>query len=116
MEIMKDFVKFVKEHSFNVSLLYSMNALTGELGELANVVKKEMIYDMVPQYAKRVDKGVKKETRLSFRDQFIDESGDTLFYFIQALNERGVTIDEVISAQIIKMDRLSLKNNKIYKK
>lgn len=114
--MIESFVEFVEEHSFDVDLLYSMNALTGELGELANVVKKEIIYDIVPNYATRVDKELKEGNRLSFRDQFVDEAGDTLFYFIQALNKKGVTIDELISTQKNKMNNLSLITNKIYKK
>lgn len=114
---MDNFVEFVKEHSMDTDMMFSMNALLGELGELANVVKKEHFYTIIPNYRERVDKEITEGKRDTFLDKFVDEAGDALFYFIQVLNKRGVNIDNVMDAQEYKMQELSFRsNNKLYKK
>jgi len=114
------FQEFVKDHTLDdgkFDIFFTMNALTGELGELANVVKKEIYYDMLPDFKEKVDRQLSDGVRTPFRDQFVDEAGDTLFYYIQALNKRGVTLEEVMQKQVEKLNDQTRKNNdKKYKK
>jgi NTP pyrophosphatase (non-canonical NTP hydrolase) len=114
------FQQFVKDHSLDggvFDVFFTMNALTGELGEMANVVKKEMFYETLPDFTNKIDARLAAGECDTFRDQFIDESGDTFFYFMQALNKKGVTLEEVINMQVEKFAEQTRKNNgKIYKK
>ena len=114
------FQQFVKDHSLDdgkFDIFFTMNALTGELGELANVAKKEIYYDVLPDFKEKVDRELAEDIRTPFRDQFVDEAGDTLFYYIQALNKRGISLEEVMLMQIEKFAEQTRKNNgKKYKK
>ncbi len=120
----KQFTKLVSKHSIkNKDVFFSMNALAGELGELANVIKKEQFYTDFSTYADRVDKEIKENKRSSFRDMTIDEAGDTFFYFIQVLNKKGITLKEVMEYQQLKLKKqgddsklMEIVNSKIFKK
>jgi len=116
MEI-QDFVRYVDSHTLpNKDDFFTMNALTGELGELANVVKKFRFYLDVPLYAERVDQEIADGKRDTFRDQFIDEAGDTLFYLVQIMNKWGVTTEEVMQKQHDKIEGQFNIFNEIFKK
>lgn len=114
---MKKFIEIVKLHSLeNKDLFFSINALVGELGELANVLKKEVFYNEWPEYKNGVDKDILEGKRKSFKEQKIDESGDVLFYYIQLLNKFNITVDEVIEYQINKLKEQSKEYNRKFLK
>lgn len=62
--------------------------LVGEVGELADVVKKEAIYPDMPTTAGKI----------------LDEAGDVLWQFMNLLNQYGIGIGEVISHNIEKLN------------
>jgi NTP pyrophosphatase (non-canonical NTP hydrolase) len=114
---MNNFIKFVKEHSLKKhDQFFQMNALLGELGELANVIKKEEFYLDFPSYQDKVENQIKFGIRKPFREMFVDEAGDVLFYFIQLLNTKEVTLEEIIEYQINKLNKQSEDNKRIFKK
>lgn len=112
-----EFVKYVDEHTLlGRDDFFTMNALAGELGELANVVKKFQFYLDMPQYYDRINKEVAEGKIKPFRDQFVDEAGDTLFYFVQMLNKWGVSIEEVMQKQHDKIEGQYKIFDKVFKK
>lgn len=100
----ESFEQLVKERSVNQTDFFKMTALTGELGELANVIKKAEFYDMFEGYKQRVDKEVEEGTRKSFLEQFVDEAGDTFYYFIQLLQHWNINLEEVMEYQRCKLE------------
>ncbi len=100
------FLKAVEEHTLQGSDdMFKMNALVGELGELANVMKKKGFIesdDMI-EYKERVDEEIATGKRKSWEEDFTDEAGDTLFYFVQLLNDWNIPIEKVMRHQIEKL-------------
>ena len=108
--------EFVQQHTWkNKDIFFTSNALTGELGELCNVIKKEIaIKDFImahEMYTRKVANGDP-----TFQEQFVDEAGDVLFYYVQLLNKKGVTMEEVISEQVKKIQNQSDEAGKPYLK
>ena len=102
-------LSFVENHSYDKNdVFFEMNSLTGELGELANVIKKESFYHVFPDYKKKVDAQV-LDGRPDFYEQTVDEAGDVFFYFIKVLNKLNVSIEDVIEYQKNKL--LALTSN-----
>lgn len=113
----EDFVRYVDAHTLsNRDDFFTMNALAGELGELANVVKKFRFYLDMSQYAERVDQEIIDGKRGTFREQFVDEAGDTLFYLVQIMNKWGVTMEEVMQKQHDKIEGQFNIFGKVFKK
>ncbi len=105
----EDFKQVVRRHSIRPEgsdrpELYSINALMGELGELANVLKKEQLAKYIPEYAERVREETERGEREPIHKQKIDEAGDVLFYFLQYLNSEGIALDEVMQFQKNKLE------------
>ncbi len=114
---MKKFIEIVKLHSLeNKDLFFSMNALVGELGELANVLKKVEFHKDIKTYQQRVEDEIKSGKRKSFKEMKIDEAGDVFFYFIQLLNKLNITIDEIIEYQMNKLKKQSKEYNRNFLK
>ena len=112
-----EFKKFVENHSTNKDDFFKMTALCGEIGELANVIKKAEFFNMFPDsYAIKVEDEISKGLRKTWREQFIDESGDVFFYFIQLLNHWSVDIEEVIEYQINKVETKDKELGRAFKK
>lgn len=113
---MRPWEEFVNKHTWeNKDIFFTSNALGGELGEVQNVLKKEEAFKDFPNYA---DKVKQRESlgEPGFRDMFIDEMGDTLFYYTQLLNKKGVTFEEVMNMQIKKLQKQSDEHGQTYKK
>lgn len=107
----------VEKHTMNgKDEFFTMSALTGELGELANVIKKMEFYKHIETYNKRVNSGIQAGTRKPFKEIFIDEAGDTLFYFFQLLNKMDVNIEDVMLYQARKLENQSEQYKKVFKK
>jgi NTP pyrophosphatase (non-canonical NTP hydrolase) len=112
-----DFQNFVEEHSVEgLDPFFTLGAITGELGELANVAKKEVWYNRFSKYKGDVDRETTQGIRKPIREQKVDEAGDTLFYFLQYLNKEGITAEEVIAYQIDKINKQSVEYGCTYKK
>jgi NTP pyrophosphatase (non-canonical NTP hydrolase) len=109
-----EFNKTVKKYSFKEDKLFSMNALVGELGELANVIKKIEFHKHFKTYQERVQKEINEGKRKSFDEQLLDEAGDTLFYFIQLLNSLNLDLEEIMKYQKNKLELQSKGPNHLY--
>lgn len=62
--------------------------LMGEVGELADVVKKSQIY---------------AKYDASIRDKIVDEAGDVMWQLTLVLSKYGTTIDEIIDHNVAKL-------------
>ncbi len=110
------FQQFVKDHTWrNKDIFFTSNALGGELGELQNVIKKEIAAQDFPNYATQVFKR-EQNGAPTFREMFVDEAGDVLFYFLQMLNKKDVSIIEVINGQVDKINKQSAEAGTLYLK
>ena len=69
--------------------------LVGEVGELADVVKKETIYEDMSKFEEKYG--------ISIKDKIIDEAGDVLWQFTLVLIKYGVTIGEVMDKNYKKL-------------
>jgi len=104
----EDFIEFVKEYSYkDKDPLFSMNATVGELGELANVIKKKEYFEHFEEYKKQVFIDISKGKRVDFDTQMNDEMGDTLFYLFQLMTALGLNIQSVCKAQMDKIENQS---------
>ena len=83
----------------NVELLAYSNAFGGEAGELQNIVKKivkkNIIFDMGSDLHK----------------QFKLEAGDALWYLTKVIMLMGYSLEEVMQANIKKLDARKLEND-----
>jgi NTP pyrophosphatase (non-canonical NTP hydrolase) len=86
--ILKDYTKFVREHWPGHGLTCAILGLTGEAGEVADVLKKDR-YHKVP-------------TTLG---NYVDELGDVLFYVVAVAEELSISIKDVIAANVAKISR-----------
>lgn len=114
-----NFIEFIREHSLEdsrVDEIYDGNALAGELGELNNILKKKLTYELIEDYKKRVDAEVGSGLRKTFQEQITDEAGDILFYFMRILDRNDISIEEVIDAQVHKVRGKSISKGKTFKK
>lgn len=71
--------------------------LVGEVGELADVVKKQTIYDDMSKFVEKYG--------MSVRDKIIDECGDTLWQLTLVMCKYGVTIEEVMDKNYEKLTK-----------
>jgi NTP pyrophosphatase (non-canonical NTP hydrolase) len=111
----KHFIEFVKDYSYKLKDPYfSMNALIGELGEVANVIKKKEFYSYFKEYQQQVDIDIKNGKRTDYDDQLIDEFGDTLFYFIQLMISLNLDLSEIIDRQENKLINQSIELGRKY--
>ena len=79
------------------NISYPTLGLCGEAGEIANKVKK----------IDRDDKGVITQAR---REELIDELGDVLWYIAAAAHELNISLSEVASRNIKKLNARKQKN------
>ena len=88
MEI-KEYQKFVKEGaSPKYDKPLSIIGLVGEVGELADVVKKEVIYEDMSKFEEKYG--------MSVKEKIIDEAGDVFWQYINLLNQYGISLSEII--------------------
>lgn len=71
-----------------VNRLHATMGLTGEVGEVSEIIKKHVFY------SKSLDMTHLKE-----------EMGDVLFYFVWLLDEMGLTLEEVMNYNIDKLSK-----------
>lgn len=107
------FQEKVKLHSqkFDTSLVFSTNALAGEVGEVSNVSKKMKYYEHFPTYTDRVDKEMLEGKVIAHKDLLLEEMGDVLFYCVQTLQRAGLTVEQAIESQVQKLEISSIKYN-----
>ena len=113
-----EFENLVRKHSLDAGILYHAVALAGEVGEVCNNLKKViMVRLMAPTQFDALIVGVPpliSETDL--KEKVIDELGDTLFYLVKLALDNGVTIDQLMSNQQVKLNDQSDKYKRIFLK
>ena len=101
---MKNFEKFVEDHSIDNDLLYNSNALCGEVGEVANVVKKIQIRNKL-----KPDEVISMKSIDEYNSNLIEELGDCLFYLTKISNSIGLTLDDIMDNQCTKISNQDTK-------
>jgi len=75
----------------------SIIGLVGEVGELADVIKKEAIYSDMSKFEAKYG--------MSVKDKIIDEAGDVLWQYVNLLNQYGVKLEDVMEMNMIKLNK-----------
>lgn len=82
--------KFVRESaSPKYDNKLAIIGLVGEVGELADVVKKETIYEDMSKFEAKYG--------MSVKDKIIDEAGDVFWQLVCLLNMYNVSLEEVMN-------------------
>lgn len=89
-------------------MLYNSNALAGEVGEVANIVKKIIIRGTLPK-----EEVVSMKTMGYYFNNLKEELGDVLFYLIAVAETQGLKLEDLIDLQTKKINKLDKKYDKI---
>jgi NTP pyrophosphatase (non-canonical NTP hydrolase) len=105
----------VDTHSLCPSdLLYNSNALCGEIGEVANVIKKIQIATLKPEWV------TSNENELPdvdfFKNKLDEELSDALFYLVRVAKDNGTTLEDLIMIQEHKLKVQTMKYKRTFKK
>ena len=93
----EDYQNYVKEGaSPKYTKELSIIGLVGEVGELADVVKKEQIYEDMSKFEQKYGMPV--------YDKIIDEAGDVLWQLMLVLNKYDINVNKVISRNVDKLN------------
>lgn len=96
------------------NVLYNSNALTGEAGECANMVKKIVMANMRPEWV------TQNENRLPDASVFVEnlkvELSDVLFYLTRLALDNGVTLNDLMMMQLQKLSAQSDKYKRTFLK
>jgi NTP pyrophosphatase (non-canonical NTP hydrolase) len=79
----------IRKNSLGNNILYNTISLTGEVGEVANEIKK----------------GIRNGSHTNdkeFRIKMIDELGDALYYYVALCKSLNISIEDIIEANIKK--------------
>lgn len=86
---MNEYQKFVRDNaSPKYDKALALIGLMGEVGELADVVKKEAIYDDMSRFIENYG--------MSVREKIIDEAGDVLWQYVNLLNQYDINLEDII--------------------
>ena len=111
LNMMENFEQFVNEHSIDDNLLYNSNALCGECGEVANVIKKIEIRNKLNSYDV-----ISMRTMDEYNENLVEELGDSLFYLVKIANKLGITLDDIMKNQYNKLTNQDIKYGRVFKK
>lgn len=92
----KKYQEFVKQGSsskYNKQL--ALIGLVGEVGELADVIKKESIYEDMSKFEEKYS--------MSVNDKIIDEAGDVFWQFVNLIQQYDVSLEEIINNNVAKL-------------
>lgn len=93
------------------NVLYNSNALCGEIGEVANLVKKIEMVKMHPEWV-----GDDAPSTSDLKIAISDELGDALFYLTRLTLDNGYTLRELMSYQRNKLTKQGNKYNRLFLK
>lgn len=97
-----EFEEIVKRHSLNGDLNYNTMALSGEVGEVANQVKKIHMSIVKPEWVLQNDNALPDTDE--FKENARNELGDVLFYLFKVMNLLGTNMYDVMERQSIKLE------------
>lgn len=92
----KEYQKFVEEGahpSYDDKL--AIVGLVGEVGELADVVKKKCIYEDMSRFERKFG--------MTIEEKIKDEAGDVLWQYVLVLCRFGISIDDVMEYNVRKL-------------
>ena len=93
---LKDYQRFVKNSaSPKYDNKLAIVGLMGEVGELADVVKKETIYEDMSKFEKKYG--------MSVRDKIVSEIGDVLWQLTLVMIKYDTTFEEVVTHNVEKL-------------
>lgn len=90
----QDFVKEGASPSYDDKL--AVVGLMGELGELADVIKKKHIYADTRKFEERFG--------MTMKEKIKDEAGDVLWQYVLVLCKLGLSIEEVMDSNVKKLN------------
>ena len=94
----EEYQRFVKDSaSPKYDNKLAVIGLVGEVGELADVIKKETIYEDMSKFEAKYG--------MSLRDKIIDEAGDVCWQLVCLLNVYDVSLDEVMNKNFLKLTK-----------
>jgi NTP pyrophosphatase (non-canonical NTP hydrolase) len=85
--------------------LYTSNALAGEVGEIANIVKKIQMVQLRPEWVTQPENNMPPANVLESR--LSDELGDALFYLVRLAKDNGIDLRTLIYGQEFKLKEQS---------
>lgn len=93
---MNEYQEFVRDcaspkYDKNLALI----GLVGEVGELADVIKKEAIYEDMSLFEQKYG--------MSVRDKVRDEAGDVLWQLVNLLNQYDITLEDLMAENMDKL-------------
>lgn len=114
-DFLTDFQRIVSAHSLRPAvMLYNSNALAGEAGEVANVVKKIEMATQNPEWINANKDGL--PTIEEFKQQLTTELSDVLFYLVRLAADNGVSLFDLINVQSLKLSSQSEKYGRVFLK
>lgn len=106
------FENIVEMHSLQPNnLLYNSNALCGEIGEVANIVKKTQFETLKPEW---IGDGIRSMDEL--KKAIGDELGDALFYLVRLALDNDYSLNQLMQMQSEKLNLQSIKYNRTFLK
>lgn len=87
------FVKSSASRKYDKKL--AMIGLVGEVGELADVIKKETIYEDMSKFVSKYG--------MSVREKIKDELGDVLWQYMLVVDMYGLSLDEIMHGNVKKL-------------
>jgi NTP pyrophosphatase (non-canonical NTP hydrolase) len=106
----------VHKHSLlKGDLLYNSNALAGEVGECANIVKKMQMAVIKPEWTQQTE-AERLKTPEYFLPKLQDELGDVLFYLTRMINDTGLSLEDIMQLQQEKLENQSIQYKRTFLK
>jgi len=116
-DTLEEFFKQVKLRAIKQDDPYFlMNSLLGELGEYANLLKKEKFEQEFDSYRDRIKIEEAAGIRTPRREREIDELGDVFFYLFALLESRKIFLEDILNNQLDKLKRRDERFEKMFKK
>ena len=111
------FENIVNEHSLCPGdLMYNSNALAGECGEVANIVKKIQMATIRPEWVHANAEAMGMPEIADFKLRLADELGDVLFYLTRIAIDNGLNLSDVMFAQYEKLKAQSVQYKRTFLK
>ena len=96
--MIKDYQQYVKQGANPVyTKELAIIGVIGEVGELADIVKKEHIYDDMSKFEGKYG--------MTVRQKIADECGDVLWQLVNLMNMYNLNIEDVLNENILKLNK-----------